>query len=77
MAKMGQLGCTGPEARDRLKRLLKMGLQSIRKDNNIPLTLHEREFLRDMSQGISDNELWEPSFGQVTYAQDLYDKYCL
>ena len=75
--RMGSLGCTGQEARDRLRRLLKMGLSSIKVDTTIPIRDKERSFIGDMEDAISNNDNFEPSYGQVTYAQDIFDRYCV
>lgn len=77
MRKLGELGCTGQEARSRLERLFKMGLAFIREDTNTPLTLKEKGFLTDMNNALADNPIFEPSYGQVVWAQDIYNKYCL
>ena len=75
--RLGSLGCTGPEARDRLKRLLKMGVESLPKDENTPLTPKERGFIRDMVDAVRDNDAFEPSYGQIAFMQDIHDKYLL
>jgi len=77
MARMGQLGCTGLEARERLKRLMNMGLKSIGTDESIPLKDRDRAFIKDMVDALSGNKDFEPSYGQVVYAQDLFDRYLL
>jgi hypothetical protein len=74
--KLGELGCDVAEARERMERLFKMGLSSIAEDESVPLTPKNRTFLRDMKDALS-NELFIFGYGQVTYAQDLYEKYCL
>ena len=74
--RLGELGCEPAEARERMERLFKMGLSSITEDKDVPLTYKNREFLRDM-KGAIDNPLYVFSYGEVTYAQDLYDRYCL
>lgn len=77
MRKLGELGISGPEARSRLERLLKLGLDAMYLDPMTPFTSRQREFIRDMKEALSENPIFEPSFGQVSYAQDLYDRYCL
>lgn len=77
MRKLGELGCDGPEARERLKRYFSMGLRLMYDDPNTPFSKKEKEFLRDMTQALKDNPSFEPSYGQVTYAGDLYERYCL
>lgn len=74
--KLGELGCTPTEARDRLKRLLKLGVADLLKDSNVPLTQKERKFIEDMVTATNLNKDFEPSYGQVTFAQDIYEKYC-
>lgn len=74
--KLGELGCDVAEARERMERLFKMGLSSIIEDIDIPINDKGRKFLRDMKDAI-DNPLFTFTYGQVTYAQDLYDRYCL
>ena len=73
--KLGELGCTGPEARARLERLLDMGLKGLPDDQTVPLNDHARGFIRDMIEALEVNDHFEPTFGQVTYAQDLYERY--
>lgn len=77
MRKLGELGCSGPEARERLKRLMKMGLRSISIDKSIPLTDKERQFIDDMGYALDNNPIFEPSYGQVTRATDIFEKYCI
>ena len=77
MRKLGELGCSGPEARNRLKRLLDKGLRDSIRDETIPLTVDNRKFLSDMVNAVADNPNFEPSYGQVVYAQDLFDRYLL
>jgi DNA invertase Pin-like site-specific DNA recombinase len=74
--RLGELGCDVAEARERMERLFKMGLSSIAEDEDIPLTPKARTFIRDMKGALS-NELFQFTYGQVTYAQDLYDQFCL
>ena len=74
--RLGELGCDVAEARERMERLFKMGLSSISEDITVPLTLKNRDFLRDM-KGALNNELYTFTAGQVFYATDLYEKYCL
>ena len=73
MRKIGELGCTGPEARERLSRLLKLGLAT----TDAPLSAYELKFVADMVEALKVNPYFEPSYGQLTKAQDLYDKYIL
>ena len=73
MRRLGELGCSGKEARERLVRLLKMGLA----DTEAPLSDGQRKFIQDMKDGLANNPNFEPSYGQLTKAQDLYDKYVL
>lgn len=75
--KLGELGCTGDEARERLKRLFQMGLKSISTDLNIPLSNKERDFLKDMKEALTNNPSFEPSYGQVTFATDIFERYCI
>lgn len=77
MAKLGQLGCSGQEARERLKRLLDKGLKDLPDDPSVPINDHARSFIKDMVEAMAENDLFEPTYGQVTYAQDLYDRYIL
>lgn len=78
MRKLGELGCSGPEARDRLKRIMvTMGLGNVAKDLTIPLTIKERTFIHEMVEALALNPNFEPSYGMVTYATDLYEKYCV
>lgn len=77
MRKLGELGCTGPEARERLKRYFKMGLKVMYDDSMTPFSSKERAFLRDMQEALKENPDFEPSYGQVTWASDLYERYCL
>ena len=76
MRKLGELGGDVAEARERMERLFKMGLSSITEDMDIPVGDKGRKFLRDMKDAI-DNPLFIFTYGQVTYAQDLYDRFCL
>lgn len=75
MAKLGQLGCSGPEARARLKRILDMGLSDLVAHQDAPITAWEAKFIRDMIASIEDNPNFEPTYGQVTKAEDLKEKY--
>jgi len=75
--KLGQLGCDGPQARARLKFLLDHGLKNIVEDQSIPARPKDRDFVTDMLKTLYDNPLFEPTYGMVTYAQDLYDRYIL
>lgn len=75
--KLGELGCTGPEARERLVRLMRMGLKNIAVDQNVPLSGKERRFIDDMGYALDNNPIFEPSYGQVTYATDIFEKYCI
>lgn len=75
--RLGETGGTPAEDRSRLKRLLDLGLAGVLKDPNVPLTQHNRDFIRDMETAIKDNPNFEPTFGQVAKAQDLYDRYIL
>lgn len=77
MSRLGQLGCTPAEARERLKRLLNLGLKDVIDDATIPAPDAARGFVKDMSEALRENPNFEPTFGQVTYAQDLYDRYIL
>ena len=75
--RLGELGATGAEARYRLKWLLDKGLKALPDDPTVPLNDKARGFIRDMMEAVEVNEDFEPSFGQVTYAQDLYDRFIL
>lgn len=76
--KLGELGCTGVEARERLKRLLNMGLKDIALDDpSMPVRSKDRTFIKDMIEVLANNPDFEPSYGQIVYAQDLYDKFIL
>lgn len=75
--KLGELGCTPTEARNRLKRILDMGLSDLVANQSAPITNHEAKFIRDMQEAIENNPEFEPSYGQTVYAQDLYDRYIL
>jgi hypothetical protein len=75
MAKLGQLGCSGTEARARLARLLDMGLADMAVEQSSPLTVREASFIRDMHEAIENNPNFEPSYGQVTWMEDLKEKY--
>jgi len=75
--KLGELGATGAEARYRLKWLLDKGLKALPDDPTVPLNDNARGFIRDMMEAIEVNEDFEPTFGQVVYAQDLYDRFIL
>lgn len=75
MAKLGQLGCSGPEARARLKRILDMGLTDLVANQGAPLTSRETIFIKDMEEALMNNPNFEPSYGQVTWAEDLKEKY--
>lgn len=74
--KLGELGCDVAEARERMERLFKKGLTLIIDDPELPLTDRNRKFLREMSDALA-NPLFIFTYGQVTYAQDLYDRYCI
>jgi len=75
MAKLGQLGCSGPEARARLVRILDMGLADLVSNNSAPLTSREAKFIKDMQEAVENNPNFEPSYGQVTWLEDLKEKY--
>jgi len=77
MRRLGELGATGTEARERLKFLLDKGLKDLPDDPTIPLNDNARGFIRDMIEAVEVNDTFEPTFGQVTYAQDLYDRFVL
>lgn len=77
MRKLGELGATGAEARYRLKWLLDKGLKALPDDPTVPLNDKARGFIRDMMEAVEVNEDFEPTYGQVVYAQDLYDKFIL
>lgn len=73
MRRLGELGCSGPEARERMKRLLKMGLA----DTEAPLSDREKQFIEDMKAAIADNPNFEPSYGQMVKLTDLHEKYII
>jgi len=75
MRKLGELGATGAEARYRLKWLLDKGLKGLPDDLTVPLNDKARGFIRDMIEAVEVNEDFEPSPGQIFYAQDLFDRY--
>ena len=77
MRKLGELGATGAEARYRLKWLLDKGLKALPDDPTVPLNDKARGFIRDMMEAVEVNEDFEPTYGQVVYAQDLYDRFIL
>lgn len=77
MRKLGELGISGADARYRLKWLLDKGLKSLPDDPMVPINDKAREFIRDMAEAVEVNEDFEPSYGQVVYAQDLYDRFIL
>lgn len=75
MAKMGDLGCTPVEARNRMDRILKMGLTDMAHEQGSPMTIKHIQFIRDMSEAVENNPDWIPTYGQVTYAEDLKERY--
>lgn len=75
--RLGETGGTPAEDRARLRRLLDLGLSGAAKDETVPLTAHNRKFITDMDTAIKDNPNFEPTFGQVAKAQDLYDRIIL
>ena len=75
MRKLGNLGCSPVEARSRLKRILDMGLSDLVANQSAPVTNYEAKFIRDMQEAVDNNPDFEPSFGQVTYAEDLKERY--
>lgn len=75
--RLGETGGTPTEDRARLKRLLDLGLKGMADDQSIPLSDHNRRFIRDMEDALQQNPNFEPSFGQVAKAQDLYDRMVL
>ena len=77
MPRLGSLGITGPEARDRLKFLIDKGLKDLPDDFQIEMNDKARGFIRDMMEALEENESFEPTYSQVTYAQDLFDRYIL
>lgn len=75
MVKMGQLGCSPSEARARLRRLLDMGLTDLVSHNSALITRYEAKFINDMQESIDNNPDFTPTYGQVTLAEDLKEKY--
>lgn len=75
MVKMGQLGCSPAEARARLRRLLDMGLTDLVSHNSAPITSSEAKFIKDMQEALDNNDNFEPTYGQVTWAEDIKNKY--
>lgn len=75
--RLGETGGTPAEDRARLKRLLDLGLAGAAKDETVPLNANSRKFITEMDEAIKNNPNFEPTFGQVSYAQDLYDRVIL
>lgn len=75
--RLGETGGTPAEDRARLKRLLDLGLKGMSTDDGVPMTPHNRKFITDMEEALDNNPNFEPSFGQVAKAQDLYDRFVL